>query len=269
MADRQRLNLMILGARRSGTTSLGWYLMEHPEIYHVTYDDFERVGGLKVNYPYNIPFASLTLRSDILNRYTEVSPTDPHRKDPQTLKYVLNRAVYAIYYPHILFNIAEHMPDLRIVMSLRDPVAATYSAYCHQRERQKYDESFEEKVMPRIDLHSDPRDLPPSQVPGAVARSVYEPGIRMIQRLFPAEQIRIMPFEAHTGDTEGTMRQTCRFLGVDDSYAFERLAKIRGRTEKPAPMTREASDWLYAFFEPYNQSLFDILGWPADTWTKA
>lgn len=261
------LNLMILGARRSATTSLGYYLMEHPEVYHVTYKDFEAIGGLKVNYPYNIPFSALASRESVLDLYRAVTPRRPRGKKRRRLRYILNRAVYAIYYPHILFNLAEHLPGLKILMSLRDPVDSLYSVYCKRVQEKKSSGTFEEAIMHAKDLAREPASLDPSNLATRQAtRSVYYPGIDMLYRLFPAEQIHIVSFEDLTRRTEATMQGICRFLEIDETYRFSRLAVKRGATEKPAPMRAETRRWLEAFFEPHNRKLFELLGWPADTW---
>lgn len=264
------LNLMILGARRSATTSLGYYLMEHPEVYHVTYKDFDAIGGLKVNYPYNIPFSALASRASMLDVYRAVTPERPRNKRPEELKYILNRAVYAIYAPHIIFNLAERFPHLKILMSLRNPVDTIYSIYCKKSQENRISGSFEETMIEPEDLARDPSDVEPASfAKQQISRGVYYPGVDMVYRLFPREQIHIVSFEDMTRRTAQTMKGICGFLGIDEGFEFSRLEVKRGLTEKPAPMEAATRRWLERFYAPHNRKLFELLRWPADTWGGA
>src|SRR3989304_2195765 len=58
--EAKLLNLMICGARRSGTTSLEYYLSEHPQIEFGSIDDYLPYGDPDIGYPYDSPFTALT-----------------------------------------------------------------------------------------------------------------------------------------------------------------------------------------------------------------
>lgn len=260
------LDAMILGARRSGTTSLGWYLMEHPEVYHTLHPDFDPIGGIGVNYPYNNPFLFMKPEQEIRETYAAVRPTRPHLAEGVTCR--MNRAVYAIYYPHILTSIAEYNPKMKVLISLRNPIECTFSVFSNAIEKRGFKGTFEEFIGCRVDLKTPPRKYKPSEIAGVVGRGVYLPGIKMLMQLFPREQLHVMTFEEHTKNTEISMKKVCDFLNIDSSFQFARLATARGKTQKHPPMHESTREWLMDYYEQYNRPLMKLLGWPLDHWSQ-
>jgi hypothetical protein len=257
MAGPKMLNLMILGARRSATSSLLYYLQEHPEIQFLSNEDFNPIGGVNVSFPYNNPFTAITGRDAIMDKYKSVLP-----KQMKHVKYIAFRAVFSIYFPHVLFNLAEHVPDLKILMSLRNPADATYSVFCRRLEDDP-SLSFEKELKMSDSgfvFHK------PSDVPNFISRGIYYPGIHMIYQLFPPQQIHIVSFEDLTKRTKETMQGILRFLELDEKFRFKRLSQIKGASKKPGPMAPETRQRLDEFFDPYNRKLFDLLGLPGDKW---
>jgi len=246
------VNLIIPGTRRSATTSLQYYLSEHPQISFVGNAALRAAGLGEQGFPYNSPFPVETSRERARDAYRAVLPRERAGVD-----YHAYRAVYAIYYPHILFNLAEHLPDLRIVMSLRNPVDASYSVYCRQWER------GEERSAEDFFAEALAEDRGTS---GLIGRGIYYPGVQLLHRLFPPERIHLVSFEDLTQRTAGTLRGICRFLGIDEGYPFERIGTVRGASRKPGPLAPQTRQRLAECFDPYNQKLFALVGWPRDTW---
>lgn len=53
------INFMILGSRRSGTTSLEYYLGEHPQVRFLGEADLAPIGGVARGLPFNPPLTAL------------------------------------------------------------------------------------------------------------------------------------------------------------------------------------------------------------------
>jgi hypothetical protein len=249
-----RINLMICGARRSGTTSLEHYLQEHPEIGFLTAPDLEPIGGVPRGLPFNSPFTAMTTGPDVADEYRRAVAAVAGRTPC-----IAWRAVYAMWFPHIVFNIAEQLPGTRLLFSLRNPVDTAYSVYCRRLARGET-RTFEELI--RIDR----LDSAPSEVGQILHRGFYEPALRLFHRLFPPDRILVYPFEDIVNRPAETMARVLRFLDLDDSYRFERLGTVKSASVKPAPMAPETRARLHELYAPYNARLFELLGWPADLW---
>ena len=184
------------------------------------------------------------------------------------------RMDYSMYFPHVLLNLAETLPDVKILFSLRNPVDATYSVWCRRRERGA-EESFESFLGMRADApeHAEPQHWAqfyehPKQVPAAVQRSIYATGVLRCLALFPRAQVHVVPFERLTRETAQTMASILEFLGLDPGYRFTRLGEVRSPSHKPEPMSAETRSRLLEFYAPFNAALIERLDWPRDTWTR-
>lgn len=267
------INFMILGSRRSGTTSLEYYLGEHPQVRFLGEADLAPIGGVARGLPFNPPLTALSHPVDRAARaYAEACAKWVGR-----VPCLAWRAVYALYFPHVIDNLAEQLPDLRIVLSLRDPADTTYSVWCRQRERSNTDADFEASIgLPAEPLQA-PAGAPswrrwyprPSGVPSSVARGMYAPFLRRLFDRFPREQVHAFPFHDLERDARGVVEGIARFLDLDAPCAYRRVGDVRSPSAKPAPMPETSRAKLNEVFRDANRQLFDVLGWPADTWGVA
>ncbi len=111
--------------------------------------------------------------------------------------------------PQYLFDaraagrIRDLVPDVRLVVSVRDPVERAYSQYKHWAQETAYRGSFEDFLTDH---------------PGAVARGRYLPQLRPYLDRFSREQILVIVFEELVGQPGTTMAGVYRFIGVDPLY---------------------------------------------------
>ena len=118
-------NLFLIGAPKSGTTSLASILASHPQIFipdikeprffdaHVYYDYEE-------DYPYkNI--------SQYLNLYDSIESSNS--------TYRLDASVFNMYSEKSIKSILELSPDSKFILIIRDPLSASKSMFS---QRQKH-----------------------------------------------------------------------------------------------------------------------------------
>ena len=118
-------NFFIVGAARSGTTSLDRYLGQHPEIYMAprkevnffTADHFPRTG------PGDERINREVIRDK--NQYAQLFAGVAGDKA------IGESSVFYLCYPGTAERIAQTVPNAKIIMVLRDPVDRAYSAYLH------------------------------------------------------------------------------------------------------------------------------------------
>ena len=203
-------NYVIVGAPKSGTSSLARWLMDHPDAFLVPEKElhfFSHSPELGLDW-YRSRFAAGEAKAAI----GEASPS-----------YLADDASHA--------RMAEAIPDAKLIALLRNPVDRTYSHYWHWFDRKGERRSFAEVVEHEL---SAPEPITSTRWdednPGAY--SYLESG-RYLSHLeslcthFPRNQVLVMLFEDVTEDSAESFRRACRHIGIDDSV----VPPIVGSTE--------------------------------------
>ena len=204
-------SFVIVGAAKSGTTSLAAWLREHPDVYVVPekelhFFSYEWERGVQW---YEECFAAA-------NGQAAVGEATPNY----------------LAHPEAPERMASVIPDAKLIALLRNPVDRAYSHYWHWRERMGEQRSFEEVVS--------------SELSGTPER--YLSGGRYLEQLervlkhYPREQLEVILFEDLQTKPEETFRQVCRYLGVDESAVPESVGS------RENPFLYYYPRWLWNFF---------------------
>ncbi|NNE42739.1 MAG: hypothetical protein HKN12_00895, partial [Gemmatimonadetes bacterium] len=120
---------------------------------------------------------------------------------------------------------AELGEDTRIVLMLRDPVAAAYSLWRHNTRTAGEDLSFEEALAAEPARLSGEAPVPRGGLPpryyAYTERVRYAPQVERFLKVFPREQLWIAFYETFFEDPLPEFAELCRFLGVDDTFVPE------------------------------------------------
>ena len=149
---RMTPSFLIIGAQRSGTTSLFRVLSEHPDLVRPTMS--KGIGYFDVNYGKgerwyraHFPLAALaTWRSG---------------SRPQTFEC----SGYYSAHPLAAGRIGRDLPDTKVVLMVRNPVDRAYSAHRHESSRGFEDVPFERAL-----------ELEPTRIAGEAERMAADPG---------------------------------------------------------------------------------------------
>jgi len=263
--DRVLPDFLLVGAAKSGTTSLYHYLTQHPGIVppsrkEVTYFHEPRNFQLGPAW-YRAHFP----RSTVMQRRSELLGYRAVTLDATPW---MNINSYAI-------NASALVPDARLVMILRDPVERTYSHYQAQlrklpRENLSFWDALQaEDERTAEDRRTNLRD--PQNVGrmlrryGYVQKSKYIDHIEHWLRFFPRERLKILNFETLKTNPGGLCNELCRFIGLPEFELHDAARKNTGPYS--APMDERSRDFLTELFRPYNRRLFEFLGedwgWPS------
>ena len=260
-------DFVIIGAKRGGTTSLYNYLLEHPSISPL-FPGRQRIKGI---HYFDSEFSRGTrwYRShfplEVEGRYLAnpwVTPSVTGEASP-----------YYLFHPLAAQRLAREVPDVRIIVSLRDPVERAYS---HYKERVRHGAeplSFEEAL-----------EAEPARLHGEAERIVREPGYRstehedhsylaqgryleMLRRwfgLFPREQFHIVASEDFYADPDRVVNDVWSFLGLAPSLLRSRRRYNYVPAPDILPATRRR---LQAAFAEPNRQLEQLLErslpWPS------
>jgi hypothetical protein len=185
-------NFLVIGAAKSGTTSLHHYLREHPQIY------LPRIK--EINY-----FAYTSDRPRGRQYWaTTLDEYAAHFRDASGHKAVGEVTPAYMNSPVAAGNIARELPGVRLVAILRDPADRAYSRYLmNQRAGQN---------LPPFDQIIPQRDHP------MIREGMYYDRLQPYFERFPRERIKILQYEDLQQRFAPMFRELLAFLEVDTSY---------------------------------------------------
>jgi hypothetical protein len=173
-----------------------------------------------------------------------------------------------LLHPHAARRIAETLPDVKMLVVLRNPTDRAISHYFMEvkRGRETLDietaiRSEEERIeSERIRIEQDPSyDDTLFHRRGYKAKGRYAEQLKRYLQHFDRSQLFIMESGRFYGDTRGALGEICSFLGIEPPPAEMDLSKRNvGKLEKHVPPGLE--EYLNDYFRPYNQELYDLLG---------
>ncbi len=221
-------NCLIIGAPRSGTTSLYEYLNSHPDTYMspVKEPDFFASPALDAVYcsdpscerdTEELTRAKLALEAE-LSRYEALFEGSGAAK--------VRAEASAIYLAHP--TAAEHIhrtiPEAKLIAVLRDPTERIYSHYVHgSRIRAEWGGQITwDEFMHAVDRALDEGcpETAESEPQIWVRSGFYSRHLARWRALFPEEQLRVYLFEDLVNDTRGLMAKIFAYLDIDPTHVL-------------------------------------------------
>jgi len=213
-------NFLVIGGARCGTTSLHYYLGEHPDIFMASHKDcrFFAMGDEPMP-AYLEEDEPARARFDAMRRDAVLTP-EAYRAlfDEVADETAVGEATaFYLYHPRAPERIRRTIPDARLVAVLRQPAERAYSHYLARVRNGSIDRSFEEVL--------DAEDPADERVWAGqfhfIREGFYYRNLKRYYDLFPADQFRIFLFEELQGEPERLVRDICRFLGVRDDVPLD------------------------------------------------
>lgn len=251
-------NFLLIGAQKSGTTSLYRYLLQHPAVAgfwgkELHFFDRRYDNGLDW-YRSHFPLAA---RVAWIRRRTGVAPA------------IGEGSSGYLFHPGAPARIQAFDPSIRLVCILRDPVDRAYSHYHLRRRMGTETLSFEdaldaEPVRVWQDLEqmaADPASA--NHEPMTVfefsylARGRYAEQLERWFECFPRERMLVLFTDDLAADADGTANDVFSFLGLPEHHERERPEQNQRWYEPMAPETRAD---LERYFEPHDRRLEELLG---------
>lgn len=211
-------NFLVIGAGRAGTTSLGRYLGQHPDVYipdvkapsHFFCQDLGRIDD---------PSLRLVTRN-----YFVPDPADYEALFDGVRGETAIGEVSPVYLATVeaAARIASRLPDMKLIAMLRNPVDRVYARFVARRR------DGLEKRSEFADLVREEREQPLIR---EVAFGTYLAGgfcshfLRTYFDRFPRERIRIHLFEDFQRDSAAVMADLFDFLEVDASFVVDTSAR--------------------------------------------
>jgi hypothetical protein len=207
-------NFLIVGAAKSGTTSLYYYLKQHPEIFmpHIKEPLFFCF--------YDIPereFANVIYPNDPDEYIRDFrSYADLFLKQARPKAVGEASAGYLFYYKKTIQNMRKLLPDwknIKIIIILRNPVEASFSHYSMYQMRGDEIHTFEESLQKEKEVLSTGKGL---DTLVHFQRFFYYSQVKAYLESF--NHVKIYLYDDLVYNQLETIQGMYTFLGVDSSY---------------------------------------------------
>jgi hypothetical protein len=209
---------LIIGAARSGTTSLWNYLKQHPQIYlsplkhtrFFAHEDlsFRGPGPKDVRKPWSREMGTREIVTDVESYRALFSGV--------TNETAVGEASHSyLYSPKAPERIRHCLPNARLIAVLRNPIERAYSHYCYLLQNGR---------EPLTDFAQALREEEGRVLDGwwpdfyYTRLGFYYSQLKRYFDLFEPQQIRIYLYEDLDSRTTEVLQDIFRFLEVDDSF---------------------------------------------------
>ena len=193
-------DFFIVGGSRCGTTSLYSYLKQHPDVFLPERKEPHYYSSQSTPLPYwLLPLKSIITKQDYLQLF-EDSKENMIVGDASST-YLMNLDA-----PKLIF---EDNPNAKIIISLRNPIDRTYTAYLAQYRSGNEKRSFGESI--RRDFSAITGEELQRQ---SALNSDYYEYVKNYYHYFPKEHIKIIIFEEFIKNPKQTMKELLHFLNL-------------------------------------------------------
>lgn len=210
-------NFLIIGAAKAGTTSLYYYLKQHPDVFMSALKEphFFSYEGETLN------FRAPGNRSALINE-SAVTQLDEYQAlfADATGKTAIGEASPSyLHTPKAAERIRFYIPNAKLIVILRNPVERAYSAFLHQ-----YRASVQQGVEGLTDfaeaLAHEEEYIRDNWMPLYHFKTggFYYEQLQVYYERFDPSQIKIYLHEDLTTDALGLLRDIFQFIGVDDTF---------------------------------------------------
>ena len=204
-------NMLILGAAKSGTSSLYTYLAQHPDVFMPRFKEPHFFVWEGRKYDIQGPGVERVGSEMItdLDSYLKLFAQSAHERI---------RGEASTGYLHTL-GVAErihrHIPEASLIAILRNPIDRAYSAFLHaQRAGLEPIADFEKA------LRAEPNRVRSRWIGLTLYTTVgmYAAQLRRYLAVFPSEQIRVYLFDDFMRQPIDLVQDAFHYLGVDDRF---------------------------------------------------
>ncbi len=261
-SSRPLPDYLIVGTKKGGTTSLINWLVAHPHVCRM-FPPPQRLKSahyFDINYARGLSWYRSHFPSETVRNRLERSGGHP--------VVVGEASPYYMFHPAVPYRVAETLPDVKIIVLLRDPVSRAYSNYWDRRATQTEDiQTFEAAIdaeaerLATVDeyrlLHDPSYYSFDHDNHSYLARGRYLEHLQPWIDMFRPEQLLILRAEAMFTEPERVFTRVQSFLDIPVVGTIP-LSKFNERSRPP--MAAETRARLADYYRPHNAALYKALG---------
>ena len=197
-------NFMIVGAPKAATTSLYQYLCQHPDIFMSTPKEVNYFSHEEISSQ-NLFYTDFKVRS--VREYESLFA------DANGFTAVGEASVSYLFYPETPAKIKALLPDVKIIILLRNPMERGFSHYLMDYRLGLCPLSYEDIVF-----NTSNHPLQKLYYQQYVELGLYSSQLERYFSCFPRENIRIYLQEDLLNEPELVLRELFGFLNVSDEF---------------------------------------------------
>lgn len=249
-------DFIIVGASKAGTTSMFDSLLQNPDILPILKKE---PYFFNANYEKGLWFYR-TVFPTIFEKWWHKIRRNKHA--------VVGEATTKYFeHPLVPARIKKHLPNVKLIVMLRNPVDRTYSDYNMIIRHRKESESFENALKLERKRISDDLKTIVNHDPlrrgnnlinyGYVWESAYYLHMLNFLKYFPMHQIMVIRSEDFFEDQAKVIKQVCDFIGVE---RYDYASPITSNVSKYDPINEQTRKRLKQYFKPLNKKLYELIG---------
>src|SRR2546423_13692329 len=244
----ERLDFIVAGAQKSGTTALHYFLKRHPQIalpdrQEMHFFDDEEIFSGPVEYePLHRHFRPIG-RSILAG---EVTPS-------------------YLYWKPAMERIRNYHPQIKLVILLRNPVDRAFAHWNMQRFKDREPLDFLDALKEEPRRIAQPLTIESRRF-AYVDRGFYSGQLERVFKFFPREQVHFVKFEDFRDRKQETLDGVFEFLGVKPLHHV--LDKDRNVVPYERAMRPDERKYLSGVFAAEITKLEQMLGWDLADWKQ-
>ena len=210
-------NFFIVGGSKCGTTNISYYLNLHPKIFFS-----------ELNEPYYF------CKWDVPEEYNRNSMITNMKKYLDLFKNVKNEIIVGeasspyLTCPHAALEIKKAFPNSKILISIRNPIERSHSAYFSYQFMKPNEQNFMEMIKTHEKLISEKIFY----IDSILESGFYTKNIKRYQEIFGKENVKVIIFEDYIKNTNQHIDSIFNFLGINDKIDLNEQSKGSYRVPK-------------------------------------
>jgi hypothetical protein len=190
-----KVDIVIAGFQKAGTTSLKNYLGQHPEI--------------ATHFQKEMTFFSVSNEFDLgfekaIERYYSEYNRQPH---------LLAKHATLIRNIENIKRLYQHNPHCKIIVTLRNPVERAYSSYLMEITNGSLREAFDDVL--KEGFHNYEKGESDWRYNVFIKLGEYVAYLDQLTSIFPKEQVLVLPIEKFYSNAYETMEEMLQFLDLE------------------------------------------------------
>jgi hypothetical protein len=242
-----KLDFIIAGAQKCGTTALHYFLHKHR---HITLGDQQEMHFFDND------------------EFFAQSPPDYealHRHFPPVARSTIagECTPHYLYYRPAMERIWNYNPRIKLLILLRNPVERAFAHWNMQRFKGREPLDFLDAVTNEKNRVMWDSPLQSRRF-SYVGRGFYFEQLERVWKFFPKEQVKIIKFEEFRVNNRETLNSISEFLGVKP----RRIIRSKDRNVVPydRAMSSDERKYLYGIFAEEIVRVERMLGWDCSDW---
>ena len=230
-------NLLLIGGPKTGTTSLMHWLNIQDDIHHPWPNESHFLMAGAAEFPTSPLHPKGTA---ILAPHADLDGTEEH-------KWILDKSAFHLYSERALEAVRDHLPDARIIITLRHPIDLMLSMHQEHRKR-LVDYTVEQDAMIELARAQsfEPDDDDPETYSFLRFPRLKEPTIRWTETL--GDRVRVVPLSSIKDNPLRTVNTLLNWLELPEMPSDTKLPRYNesgGMNQSAwARMLREPPGWL-------------------------